>query len=77
MNDTKYFDSKCVNVMTQGTRVRLKNMFDVNIWRVNTDLGVVVNIRKFGPIESMVTARFGDKRIHISDSRLEVYDAQE
>ena len=61
--------------MKIGTKVRFKHNSDVKLWRVTQETGEVLAYRGWGPIEKMVTAKFGDIFVHVSETVLrEVQD---
>jgi len=61
--------------MKIGAKVQFKSNSDVKLWRLTQETGTVLAYRGWGPIEKMVTARFGDTFVHVSEDALrEVHD---
>lgn len=56
--------------MKIGAKVQFKNASDVKLWRVTQETGEVLAYRGWGPIEKMVTAKFGDTFVHVSETVL-------
>jgi len=61
-----------MNTLKKGDKVRLKNDIDLAIWCIKINEGIVLETRSYGPIETMVTADFGNRRVHIANTHLEV-----
>ena len=57
--------------LKKGDKVRLKNDIDLAIWCVKNNVGIVLETSAYGPIESMITADFGNRRVHITNNGLE------
>ncbi len=53
-----------------GTLVRFKDDSMMRQWFVTEPIGIVKSSRQFGPVESMVTAMFGNKSVHTSSVNL-------
>ena len=62
---------------TPGNRVKFKNPVHEKYWFLTESIGVVTNSRQFGPVETMVTARFGDRTLHTSSVNLILLEATE
>ena len=56
--------------MKIGAKVQFKSSSNVKLWRVTQETGTVLEYRGWGPIEKMVTVRFGDTFVHVSEGTL-------
>jgi len=63
------------NLYVKGAEVRIKSSFDLDIWNIKSNRGVIISARSFGQEEMMVTAQFGSTRVHIAHTHLEVINA--
>ena len=61
-----------MRTLNKGDKVRLKNDVDLAIWGVKVNEGIVLDARSYGAFETMVTADFKSRRVHISDKYLSV-----
>ena len=61
-----------MRTLNKGDKVRLKNDADLAIWHVKVNEGIVLDARSYGSFETMVTADFGSRRVHIADTYLAV-----
>lgn len=61
-----------MRTLNKGDRVRLKHDVDLAIWRVKDNAGIVLDARSYGSSQTMVTADFGSRRVHIADTYLAV-----
>ena len=60
--------------LKKGDKVKLKNDIDLAIWCIKINEGVVLETSSYGPIETMVTAQFGNRRVHVANTHLEAFN---
>lgn len=58
--------------MKVGECVKFKDESQLLTWDVQVNAGRVIESRQYGPKEAMVTAQFGNKRVHVAESQLEL-----
>jgi len=56
--------------MKVGDTVRFSDPDVQKIWRVTENYGIVVAYRGYSPTETMVTAKFSEMVVHVSDKYL-------
>jgi hypothetical protein len=57
-----------------GDRVRFKDPAHERSWFLEQSEGFVVEITRYGPLDPMVTARFGSRGVHIAGCFFERID---
>ena len=57
-----------------GDRVRFKDPAHERSWFLDESVGFVVGITKYGPLDPMVTARFGSRGVHVAGCFFEIID---
>jgi hypothetical protein len=57
-----------------GDRIRFKDLSHARSWFLGESVGRVVGITGYGPLESMITARFGGMGVHAADHFFEIVD---
>lgn len=55
-----------------GECVKFKDESQLLTWNIQVNAGRVIDVRQYGPKEAMVTAQFGDKRVHVGQSQLDL-----
>jgi hypothetical protein len=59
--------------LSVGSVVSFIDDVEYKKWNVTSKRGIVLDVRSYGPIESMVTAKFGDCRIYVADRMLQTH----